>query len=38
MRELGILARAGFAQSMAQRALEAGPDEAEALIIGLRQG
>jgi regulatory protein len=38
MRELGVLARAGFAQSIAQRALQTGQDEAEAAIIGLRQG
>lgn len=38
MRELGVLARAGFAQGVAQRALEIGRDEAETLIIGLRRG
>jgi regulatory protein len=37
MRELGVLARAGFAQGVAQRALAIAPDEAEALIVSLRQ-
>ena len=36
-RELSILARAGFPQGVARRALAMDPDEAEALIIQLRR-
>jgi regulatory protein len=36
-RELGMLARAGFAQDLARRALEMEPDEAEALVARLRR-
>ena len=37
-RELGILARAGFAQDVALRALGTTPEAAEALVDGLRRG
>lgn len=37
-RELGMLARAGFPQSVAARALATPPDEAEALVIAFRRG
>ena len=36
-RELATLARAGFPRAIAQRALACPPDEAEALLIALRQ-
>jgi regulatory protein len=36
-RELGVLARAGFAQDVASRALRMEPVEAEALVLRLRQ-
>jgi regulatory protein len=36
-RELGVLARAGFPQSVAERALAMDPDEAEAIVRRLRQ-
>jgi regulatory protein len=36
-REFGILARAGFPRSVAEQALEMGPDDAEAAIRNLRQ-
>ncbi len=35
---LGVLARAGFSQDIARRALATAPDEAERRIIRLRQG
>ena len=38
LRELGVLARAGFPQELARRALAMERDEAESLIIALRQG
>ena len=38
MRELGVLARAGFAQSVAQTALDMSSEEAEERVIRLRQG
>lgn len=37
-RELAVLARAGFPQSIAQRALAMPPDEAETLVTALRRG
>jgi regulatory protein len=37
MRELSILARAGFPQDVARQALAMPPDEAEALVIQLRR-
>jgi len=37
-REIGVLARAGFAMSVAERALDTDPDAAEAAIRRLRQG
>jgi len=37
LRELSILARAGFPQDVARRALAMAPDEAETLIIQLRR-
>ncbi|HET8995059.1 MAG TPA: RecX family transcriptional regulator [Acetobacteraceae bacterium] len=37
-RELGMLARAGFPQPVAQRALEMQPEEAEVLVAALRRG
>jgi regulatory protein len=37
LRELAILARAGFPQDVARRALATDPDEAEALVIQLRR-
>ena len=37
-RELGVLARAGFAQSVAQTALDMSSEEAEERVIRLRQG
>ncbi len=37
LRELGIMARAGFAREVALRALACAPDEAEAIVIRLRQ-
>ncbi len=37
-RELGVLARAGFSQDIARRALDADPDTAEALVARLRRG
>lgn len=37
-RELAVLARAGFPQSVAQHALAMPPDEAEALVTALRRG
>jgi regulatory protein len=36
-RELGVLARAGFSQDLARRALEMAPDEAEAIVVRLRR-
>jgi regulatory protein len=36
-RELGVLARAGFSRSVAQQALEADQDQAEALVNELRR-
>ncbi|HEY2133258.1 MAG TPA: RecX family transcriptional regulator, partial [Acetobacteraceae bacterium] len=36
-KELGMLARAGFAQDVAARALAMDADAAEALVIGLRR-
>ncbi len=36
-RELGVLARAGFSQSIAQQALTMDPDQAEALVNELRR-
>jgi regulatory protein len=38
LRELAMLARAGFPQEVARRALAMAPDEAEAMVIALRQG
>ena len=37
-RELGVLARAGFGQDVAQRALDTDADTAEALVAALRRG
>ena len=37
-RELAVLARAGFPQSVAARALATEPEEAEALVAALRRG
>ncbi len=37
LRELAILARAGFERAVALRALDCAPDEAEALTLALRQ-
>jgi regulatory protein len=36
-RELGMLARAGFPQPVAEAALDMPPDEAEALVLRLRR-
>ena len=36
-KELGVLARAGFAREVALRALDYGPEEAEALVIELKR-
>jgi regulatory protein len=38
LKALGALARAGFGRETAQRALDAAPEEAEALLLGARQG
>jgi regulatory protein len=37
VREIGILARAGFAQDVARRTLAMSPEEAEALVLRLRR-
>ena len=37
-RELGAMARAGFPQAVAERALRMAPDEAQALVTRLKQG
>jgi hypothetical protein len=38
MRELAMLARAGFSQEVASKALRMDREEAEAIVLKLRQG